>query len=98
MRPDSSLFPAGFISLSQIIGAQNTSGVVSPADPKIRTLLKRCRNNGILEYGNDDIFLKTQYSSIPSFQVSEGISVHKAIIYDNFCPPGKWFLDRCDNK
>jgi hypothetical protein len=66
------------------------------SDPKIYTLLKRCRNNGILEYWNDDILLKTQYSSVPSFQVSKGGSVHKSIRYDNSCPPGKWFLDRYD--
>jgi hypothetical protein len=39
--------------------------MASQADPKIRTLIKRCRNNGILEYWNDDILLKTHYSSIP---------------------------------
>jgi len=40
MRPERSLVPAALISLSQIIGAQNTSGVASPADPKIHALLK----------------------------------------------------------
>jgi hypothetical protein len=50
-------------------------------------LLKRCRNNGTLEYWNDDILLKTQYSSVPSFQVSKGASVHKDI-NDFVCQDG----------
>jgi hypothetical protein len=60
--------------------------MVSWWDPKIHILLSRYRNNGILEYWNDDILLKTHFSIIPSFQVSESASVHKTIILDNSAP------------
>jgi hypothetical protein len=65
--------------------------MASQADPKIRTLIIRCRNNGILEYWNDDILLKTHYSSIPAFQVYKSTFVRKAISYDTSCPPGNGF-------
>jgi len=72
--------------------------MTSQEDLKISTLIKRCRNNGILEYGNDDILSMTQYSRIPSFQYSKDAFAHKVISYQNSHPPGKWFLDRCDIK
>jgi hypothetical protein len=48
-------------------------------DTKNHILLCRCRNNGILEYWNDDIHLRTHFSIIPSFQFSKGASVHNTI-------------------
>ncbi len=47
------------------IGVQNTFKMICQEDSKMRALLKRCRNNGILEYWNDDILLKN-----PIFQFS----------------------------
>jgi hypothetical protein len=50
---------------------------------KIHSWLKKCWNNAILEYWNDDKPFKTQCSKIPSFQVSNGGFVSKAIGYAN---------------
>ena len=44
------------------IGIQNIPRMVSWSNPKMLILLSRCRNNGILEYWNDDI-LKNEPSS-----------------------------------
>jgi hypothetical protein len=47
--------------------------MVSQDDPKIRTLLERCRNNGRLEYWNDDFLLKNpifQHSRLPKALLS----------------------------
>ena len=55
------------------IGVQNTFKMICQEDSKMRALLKRCRNNGILEYWNDDILLKNpifQHSSFPKALLS----------------------------
>jgi hypothetical protein len=54
-------------------------------------LLKTCRNNGIMIP-----FQKTQYSSIPSFQVSKETTVYKSFRNDNSCTSIKSFLEKSD--